>query len=104
MLTIFAGSIGILGVTLVLAVSNGTTTYINKVQSDTLSDYPIRISSSTKTSTQNNTYGKLEEYPDNKNILVTKYLTIYEKVSNIDEEFSGYIEALDKDRYITYNF
>lgn len=105
LLTIFAGSIGILGVTLVLAVSNGTTTYINKVQSDALSDYPITVRSSTKTSTQNNTYGKLEEYPTDKNILVTKYLTIYEKVSNIDEEFSNYIEALDKEKYtvIDYN-
>ena len=43
-LTSFAGSIGIVGVALVLAVSNGFTGYINKMQSDTLSGYPISIS------------------------------------------------------------
>lgn len=43
MLTSFAGSIGIIGVALVLAVSNGFTKYINKMQSDTLSGYPITI-------------------------------------------------------------
>lgn len=43
----FAGSIGIIGVALVLAVSNGFTNYINKMQSDTLSGYPITITTIT---------------------------------------------------------
>ncbi len=43
-LTSFAGSIGIIGVALVLAVSSGFTNYINNMQSDTLSGYPISIS------------------------------------------------------------
>ena len=42
-MTSFAGSIGIIGVALVLAISNGFTGYINKLQSDTLSGYPISI-------------------------------------------------------------
>lgn len=46
-LTSFAGSIGIVGVALVLAVSNGFTGYINKMQSDTLSGYPISVSTVT---------------------------------------------------------
>ena len=40
-----AGSIGIIGVALVLAVSTGFTNYINDMQSETLSGYPITISS-----------------------------------------------------------
>ncbi len=46
-LTSFAGSIGIIGIALILAVSNGFTGYINKIQSDTLSGYPVTISTFT---------------------------------------------------------
>ncbi len=42
-LTSFAGSIGIIGIALILAVSQGTTGYINHVQETTLSSYPITI-------------------------------------------------------------
>ncbi|MBO5926864.1 MAG: ABC transporter ATP-binding protein/permease [Clostridia bacterium] len=42
-LTSFAGSIGIIGIALILAVSQGTTGYINHVQESTLSSYPITI-------------------------------------------------------------
>lgn len=41
----FAGSIGIIGISLILAVSNGMTSYINRMQSESLSSYPISISS-----------------------------------------------------------
>ncbi len=42
-LTSFAGSIGIIGIALIFAVSNGMTAYINTVQEDTLSSYPLTI-------------------------------------------------------------
>ena len=42
-LTSFAGSIGIIGIALILAVSQGTTGYINHVQESTLSSYTITI-------------------------------------------------------------
>ncbi len=42
-LTSFAGSIGIIGIALVLAVSTGVTGYINDIQRDTLSSFPISI-------------------------------------------------------------
>lgn len=44
-LTAFAGSIGIIGIALVLALSNGINIFIEKVQEDTLSSYPIEITS-----------------------------------------------------------
>ena len=44
-LVAFAGSIGIIGIALILAVSSGFSTYINKMQEDTLSTYPITIES-----------------------------------------------------------
>ncbi|MBR2044216.1 MAG: ABC transporter ATP-binding protein/permease [Clostridia bacterium] len=42
-LTSFAGSIGIIGIALIFAVSNGMTTFINTVQEDTLSSYPLML-------------------------------------------------------------
>ncbi|MBE7082488.1 MAG: ABC transporter ATP-binding protein/permease [Clostridiales bacterium] len=41
----FAGSIGIIGIALVLAISTGMTNYVNNLQSDTLSGYPVTITS-----------------------------------------------------------
>ena len=42
-LVAFAGSIGIIGISLILAISSGFSTYVNKMQEDTLSNYPITI-------------------------------------------------------------
>ena len=42
-LTSFAGSIGIIGIALIMSLSNGIQNYIDKVQEDTLSSYPITI-------------------------------------------------------------
>ncbi len=46
-LTSFAGSIGIIGIALIYAVSNGMTGYINSVQEDTLASYPLTIEATT---------------------------------------------------------
>ena len=43
LLTAFAGSIGIIGIALIMSLSNGIQNYIDKVQEDTLSSYPISI-------------------------------------------------------------
>ena len=45
-LTSFAGSIGIIGIALILAISTGVQNYISKVEEDTLSSYPITIQES----------------------------------------------------------
>ena len=44
-LTSFAGSIGIIGIALIFAVSQGMTTYIDTLQEDTLSSYPLTLES-----------------------------------------------------------
>lgn len=43
-MTAFAGSIGIIGIAAILALSNGVNDYIGKVEEDTLSSYPLTIS------------------------------------------------------------
>ena len=46
-LTSFAGSIGIIGIALIYAVSQGTTSYIDAIQEDTLSSYPLTLEAQT---------------------------------------------------------
>ena len=47
LLTAFAGSIGIIGISLIMALSNGIELYIDKVQEDTLTSYPLIIEKQT---------------------------------------------------------
>ena len=47
LLTAFAGSIGIIGIALILSVSHGFQTYIDKLEEDTLSSYPLQIQAET---------------------------------------------------------
>jgi len=46
-LTAFAGSIGIIGISLIMSLSNGIELYIDKVQEDTLTSYPLTIEKQT---------------------------------------------------------
>ena len=46
-LTAFAGSIGIIGIALILSLSSGMQNYINQVEEDTLSSYPITLQETT---------------------------------------------------------
>ncbi len=46
LLTAFAGSIGIIGIALILALSTGVNDYIRQMEEDTLSEYPLQIQSS----------------------------------------------------------
>lgn len=46
-LTAFAGSIGIIGIALILSLSNGVSNYITRVQEETLTSYPLTIEEST---------------------------------------------------------
>lgn len=50
-LTAFAGSIGIIGIALILSLSNGFQNYIDKIQEDTLTSYPLSITSETADAT-----------------------------------------------------
>ena len=50
-LTAFAGSIGIIGIALILSVSQGVTNYINTVEESTMASYPITIEKTTNDTT-----------------------------------------------------
>ena len=102
-LTAFAGSIGIIGIALILSLSNGVQKYIQKVQEDTLSSYPISIQEesvdmgSMMTSMMEEQNNKVERSNDGKiysrNIMSNMLSTLSTKMkTNNLEEFKKYIE------------
>ena len=101
-LTSFAGSIGIIGIALILSLSNGMQAYINRVEEDTLSSYPITIQeetidiSSMMTSLmgENNQNENIEENKVySKNIINDMLSTVSTKINNNNlEEFKKYLD------------
>ncbi|MBQ3100757.1 MAG: ABC transporter ATP-binding protein/permease [Clostridia bacterium] len=89
LLTSFAGSIGIIGIALIYAVSNGMTNYINAVQEETLSSYPLTIEEShTDLTTVMETFmGAAQSTQEHENDAVYSQEVIYnmlEALSNLD--------------------
>lgn len=103
LLTSFAGSIGIIGIALILSISNGVQSYINKVEEDTLSSYPITIDESTVdiSSMMQSLMGETEENTENhedgkiysRDIMNDMISTLSSKVTNNNlEALKNYIE------------
>ncbi len=63
-LTSFAGSIGIIGIALILSLSNGVNTYIDNIQKTTMSNYPISI---TKTAIDLSSFMDMENGEEKEN-------------------------------------
>ena len=100
-LTSFAGSIGIIGIALILSLSSGMQTYINRVEEDTLSSYPITVQEETidMASMMTSLMGESEDtvHEDGKiysrNIVNDMLSTISTKIqSNNLEEFKKYLD------------
>ncbi len=85
-LTGFAGSIGIIGIALIYAVSQGMTTYINTVQEDTLSSYPLMLEEThTDMSTLLTTFmGKAESAGDHPMDAVYQKTMFYDLVNSLN--------------------
>ena len=100
-LTSFAGSIGIIGIALILSLSSGMQAYINRVEEDTLSSYPITVQEETidMASMMTSLMGETEETEHeegkvySKNIVNDMLSTISTKIqSNNLEEFKKYFD------------
>ena len=101
MLTAFAGSIGIIGIALIMSLSNGIQKYIDKTEEETLSSYPLVIqkesidmSTMIQTLAGNN---KEKNYDDNKihsvNVIGDMFTTINQTAQKNDlKSFKDYIE------------
>ncbi len=101
-LTSFAGSIGIIGIALILAISTGIQNYINQVEEETLSSYPISIEESViDTSAMMETMmanGETQENQEegkiySQDVMTNMLSTISNKVENNNlTEFKKYLE------------
>jgi len=108
-LTSFAGSIGIIGIALVLAISSGFSNQISRMETDTLAAFPLSVEDGP-------TFGGVEfgpdmedmfrqkpttpEFPDNENIIVYNdniNLNLHTNVLN--DEYINYIESMDSELY-----
>ena len=112
-LTAFAGSIGIIGIALILSISNGIQNYIDRVQRDTLSSYPIQLQKESVdvSSMIENMMGKKDKNVDHDNdkIYSNNIMTdmvnsmVAEVNSNNLKAFKSYLEShkSDVDGYIS---
>ena len=101
-LTAFAGSIGIIGIALILSLSNGIQEYIDRVEEETLSSYPLQIvKESVDMSSMIETMAGIQEkkeYNDDKihsvNIMGDLFTAMTADVKRNDlEKFKEYIES-----------
>ena len=120
LLTSFAGSIGIIGIALILSISNGVQNYINRVEEDTLSSYPVTIDESTVdiSSMMEGLMGETEENAEthedgkiySRDIMNDMISTLSSKVSSNNlEALKNYIEnenstIKDNASAIKYNY
>ncbi|MBR2372124.1 MAG: ABC transporter ATP-binding protein/permease [Clostridia bacterium] len=103
-ITSFAGSIGIIGVALILALSSGFSGYIDRMQEDTMSSYPLTVASSSvdMTSMMSLIEGpKLDKYPTAQEIYINKITEkLQATITNneiTDEYVQNAIETINKD-------
>ncbi len=85
-LTSFAGSIGIIGIALIFAVSQGTTAFIDDVQEDTLSSYPLTLEAQSMDLTQliETFIGAAESSTEHKNDAVYEKSAVYEMLNAVN--------------------
>ena len=113
-LTAFAGSIGIIGIALILALSNGVSNYINKVQEDTLVSLPLTINEHNQSNIIASTPDLGEKNnKENNNLGVNTVLTklVKNQIGKNDiasfktylEEHASEVQALTKDIRYRYN-
>lgn len=100
-ITAIAGSIGIIGIALVLSISNGFNNYIQKMQADTLSSYPLTITTSATdytalmTSMMGGNHNNGTKFPTDDKIYVNNILEEMKKASiknTITPEYIDYIQ------------
>ena len=102
-MTAFAGSIGIIGVALVLAISNGFSTYVNNMQRTMLSGYPVTVTSSSMdiTSLLNVAMGTSNKpkFPVDETVYSQDILSAFAQMihtNNITEEYIDYLDEKNK--------
>ena len=102
-ITSIAGSFGIIGVALVLALSNGFEGYVHRIESQTASTMPLNIPSYAVYYEQNPNYTEPERYPDTNEIypIVSKNGKAQYRYNNFSHKYLNYLDKLrDQDKIL----
>ncbi len=109
-LTAFASSIGIIGIALILSLSNGFQMEVDKFEQNSLAQSPVVISKAAMNMDENtinklNNSSKKEKYPKEKKVYVIEDLneTIMH-TNNITEDYYKYIEKIDKKKISGFTY
>lgn len=121
-LTSFAGAIGIIGIGLIMSLSNGMQTYINQIENDTMTSYPITLEDNTMDMSvlmgammDMDTADKEKKETDNDKIRTRSFANkILESISQTEENnlkaFKDFLESKDGKEFrdkasaIEYNY
>lgn len=99
-LTALAGSIGIIGIALVLSISYGFDKYIQDLQSNTLSEYPLTIKRTALNINVMDQYDLAEEFPDDLIVKIRERgIQNFTHSNKIDHEYVEYLQGLDSKWY-----
>ncbi|MDD4194088.1 MAG: ATP-binding cassette domain-containing protein [Acholeplasmataceae bacterium] len=111
LLTSFAGSIGIIGIALVLSISSGMTAYTNNLQSDSLAGFPITINSVVETDSFGPPPGTPFGDPIENEFPEGSILYAYDSdasrsvhINSIDDDFMTYLEGMDPTYYNSISY
>ena len=110
-LTSIAGSIGIVGIALVLSISNGMTNYTNSLQSDTLAGFPITINSIVETDSFGPPPGTPfgdpieNEFPDGTTLYAyDSDASTSVHINTIDQDFIDYLSQMNPEYYNSISY
>ena len=113
-ITAIAGSIGIIGIALVLSISTGMSNYVDNLQSDTLAGFPLTISSEVVTDQFGPGGGDSPFVPDDNTVLEfpdDPTIFSYDASANtvmhvnvIDQPFLDYLNAMDVSTYNSISY
>jgi putative ABC transport system permease protein len=112
-ITAFAGSIGIIGIALVLSISGGMTTYVNELQSDTLAGFPLTIDSIVFTDIFADRQNQAEEMMNGSadDFPTTEKVYFYDKESSmkthnnvLDQNYLDYLQGMDSKYYNSISY
>ncbi len=106
-LTSFAGSIGIIGIALIYSVSQGTNNFIDEVQEDTISAYPLQIQAQTVdlNSLLNTLMGKKEKEHEHPNDAVYQKNRMFEMMNSLnsievqENDLSAFKKYIEEQRH-----
>ena len=105
LLVIMSGSVGIIGVTLILTISGGIDRYINDLQRVTQQDSPVSIWSIYDYTDPDAELKDYEEFPEYDHVNIVTDRNYYSHLNIFSEDFINHLEDMDKDLYnvIDYN-